>query len=238
MISVTVLAGTALRDLAQLGEKIENYPRTTRGLAIRVLEKQKPILKDKLKDRMVKELRALGGGFTEGSLVEKNMVVTDGGGSRGVSSFEVKVLGAKAAIIANAWNKGARIIPKAQYLAQPLSDAKKLDTQTLLSAYPKSDYTTWLYKKPMTLNPHSAVQQDVAGILQIRSRNSRVLGKRKDSRTGKVYNTIVPEPVARYLMLNKQIIKPTRWVFKAFNDFRNKDFPDVARQMIADMAKI
>jgi len=231
MIKTNVLVGTALRDLAQLGDRVKDYPRTTRGLAIRILDKKKEVLRQKLHDRMVEELRAIGGGFAKGSKVERALVVVPGGFGRGTSSLEVKVMGDHEAMIANAWNKGANIIPKkVKYLAQPLSDAKKLDT------YKKSEYSTWFYEKPAKVKSHDNVDMDVAGILVVRSRRSYVMGKKRNAKTGKLEDAAVPEVAARYLLLKRQVIRPTRWAFKAFNSFRNIDFPKVAEQMIVELA--
>jgi hypothetical protein len=236
MIKTNVLVGTALRDLAQLGDRVKDYPRTTRGLAIRILDTKKEVLRQKLHDRMVEELRAIGGGFAKGSKVERALVVVPGGFGRGTSSLEVKVMGDHEAMIANAWNKGATITPKkVKYLAQPLSEKNRLGNVSPRS-YSDSEYSTWFYEKPAKVKSHDNVDMDVAGILVVRSRRTYVMGKKRNEKTGKLEDAAVPEVAARYLMLKRQVIRPTRWAFKAFNSFRNIDFPKVAEQMIVELA--
>lgn len=231
---IKVIVSTALRDLARLGAKIEDYPKTRRGAAVKVLESKKGELQSRLKSRMINHLHKIGPGFASGSQVEQNLNVSYGGYGKGVSALKVEVLNEKAAIIANAWNKGATIRPKSwQFLAQPISEGKRVEIPA--SSYKGDQYSTWVYKGTKFQSRNPNIEQDVIGLMVIRKKNSFVLGRKLNSKTKKNEVVAVPETVARYILMKKQVIKPTRWAFNALKEFREVDFPVVAKELINEM---
>jgi hypothetical protein len=229
---IKVVVAQAVRDLAQLANNVQGWPQTAKGASVKALNERKDYLIAKLRYRAIKKLRNIPG-FSKGSQVEDDLIVDAGGyGLSGVSSVSIKLRTKKSFIIAEAWNKGAKIFPGGgiTYLAEPISQGKRVPLSP--KKFMDSRYTSFFYQNPSIVRSsrHPYVEQDVAGLMIIRDKKTLVAGKVQKKKVGKVVQTFV--------LMKSQTIKPTRWAFHALREFREQDVPVIAKDIVKRLKDI
>lgn len=237
---IKIVVAQAVRDLAKLANNVQDWPQTAKGASVKALNQRKSFLIEKLKMRAIKKLRNVPG-FGRGSQVESDLIVGPGGGGLpGVSSISISLRTKKSFIIAEAWNKGARILPGGgiTYLAEPLSTGKRVPLSP--TTFKNASYSSFFFQNPSLVKPSSNpyVEQDVAGLMVIRDRKNLVKVERKDPKTGKIRTKSVGAVKATFILMKSQVIKPTRWAFHALREFRQYDVPEIAKDIVTQLKGI
>lgn len=237
---IKVVVAQAVRDLAQLANNVQDWPQTAKGASIKALNGRKDYLIAKLTFRGIKALRRIPGFHKGGSQVEEDLIVKPGGfGQRGVSSVSIQMRTKKSFMIAEAWDKGAVIVPKnVKYLAEPLSEGKRLPLSP--KKFLGSNYTSFFYKNPSIINPslHPFIVQDISGLMVIRDKKNLVKSSRFNNKTGKVEKRNVGKPVQSFVLMKRQVIKATNWAGRAVAEFREQDVPVIAKDIVENLKAI
>ena len=237
---IKVVVAQAVRDLAQLANNVQGWPQTAKGASVKALNERKDYLIAKLTYRGIKALRRIPGFHKGDSQVEQDLVVKPGGfGQRGVSSISIRMRTKKSFMIAQAWDKGAVIVPKnVKYLAQPLSEGKRV--QLSPKSFLGSNYTSFFYKNPSIIRSslHPYIEQDIAGLLVIRDKKNLIKSSRFNNKTGKVEKRNVGKPIQSFVMMKRQVIKATNWAGRAVQEFREQDVPVIAKDIVQKLKDV
>lgn len=226
------VSGTALARIAAIGAYFKDYPRLKTNLekgSTRILSEYKNELQNLYKQKLVTNLRKIGPGFATGnSQVERFLEVRKGGAERvarrGVSGIQAVVTNKQASKIARAWNTGALILPtKTKFLAEPFSSKRTLAV-TSPWQFATKEFTGFVYKGESTKSKiksrNKNIKQGVHGLWVIQRKG------------------LIPETVARYVLLKWQYVTPTHWADKATSEFVVEAAKNVAAMTAAKAAGI
>lgn len=232
-----LLAAKAIRDLTKVLQGVKDFPHTKAGKASsRALNKQKPFIQTEFKTFLIDELHKLGRGFSSGtSRVEKNLKVAGGPGlGRGISGFKAYFTDEKAGAIATIWNTGGTIKSKRSggYLAEPRSgSAVRLQISPRKYPTAKTDpYESVVYKNVGTPTQDPDIEQDVYGLMVIKRRRANLV-RRKGVKKPPL------KTVATFLLLRKQVHRPTLWAVKALQRVRKETLPTIVAQLAKDVTR-
>lgn len=230
-----------IRNLTKLFKDVEDYPKTKLGTPrIAIQYQNNKVFQGILWKNLVQEWNNLGPAFNVNSKVMQQMKVNpgSGAGNKGVAAYQAGFnntnIGTQAFKIAEIWNKGGSIYPRnARFLTQPMS--KKTGVKASPRFYntdPGGEFTAFVDKnKTYVGSRDSRISQDVAGMLYIRERKQPYIPRKKGEKLVRQTNL-----VAKFLLLNSQTHKATRWIDIAAKKTRAEVLPiilETGRKYIA-----